>query len=153
MADLRRHPDVVDLAEYAEGVLDASRQAVVEEHVRECADCEATLADLAGLSDTLAQTPVPPLQTDVADRIDRAIADEASARASATTDKPSSTVVPIRERRRWLAPILAAAAVIGVIGIAVPVLNNTGSDDSSRSVAASSQSSSRRDKGSCGASR
>lgn len=136
MADLRRHPDVVDLAEYAEGVLDASRQAAVEDHVRECADCTATLADLAGLSETLAEAPVSPLPTDVADRLDRVIAAEASARAAATTDKPSSTVVPIRERRRWLTPILAAAAVVGVIGIAVPVLNN-GSDNSSESSAGS----------------
>lgn len=136
MADLRRHPDVVDLAEYAEGVLDASRQAAVEDHVRECADCTATLADLAGLSETLAEAPVSPLPTDVADRLDRVIAAEASARAAATTDKPSSTVVPIQERRRWLTPILAAAAVIGVIGIAVPVLNN-GSDNSSESSAGS----------------
>lgn len=136
MADLRRHPDVVDLAEYAEGVLDASRQAAVDEHVRECADCAATLAELAGLSDTLAQTPVPPLPADVANRLDRAIAAEATTRASETTHKPSSNVVPIRERRRWLAPILAAAAVIGVIGIAVPVLNN-GSDSSSESSAGS----------------
>ena len=136
MADLRRHPDVVDLAEYAEGVLDASRQAAVEEHVRECADCTATLADLAGLSETLAEAPAPPLPTDVADRLDRVIAAEASARASATTDKPSSTVVPIRERRRWLRPVLVAAAVIGVIGIAVPALNN-GPDSSSESSAGS----------------
>lgn len=136
MADLRRHPDVVDLAEYAEGVLDASRQAAVEEHVRDCADCTATLADLAGLSETLAETPVPPLPTDVADRLDRVMAAEASARASATTDKPSSTVVPIRERRRWLRPVLVAAAVIGVIGIAVPALDN-GPDSSSESSAGS----------------
>jgi anti-sigma factor RsiW len=138
MADLRRHPDVVDLAEYAEGVLDASRQSAVEQHVRECDDCAATLAGLAGLPQTLAQAPVPPLPTDVADRLDRAIADEASARASKPADRPRPTVVPIRERRRWLAPVLVAAAVIGVIGIAVPALDNgTGgsSDDSSASTA------------------
>jgi len=137
MADLRRHPDVVDLAEYAEGVLDASRQSAVEQHVRECDDCAATLVELAGLPETLAQAPVPPLPADVADRLDRAIADEASARASKPADKPRPNVVPIRERRRWLAPVLVAAAVIGVIGIAVPALDNGtgGSSDSSASSA------------------
>lgn len=134
MADLARHPDVVDLAEYAEGTLDPTRQSAVDQHVRECADCTQTLADLAGLPETLAQAPVPPLPAEVADRLDRAIAAEASARAAAPTAPPESNVVPLRPKRRWLAPVLAAAAVVGVIGLAVPVLNSgsdSGSDDSS----------------------
>src|SRR5262245_64621119 len=132
MADLTRHPDVVDLAEYAEGTLDPARRPAVDEHVRECADCTRTLADLAGLPATLAQASVPPLPTEVADRLDRAIAAEASARAAAPSAARDSTVVPMRPKRRWLTPVLAAAAVVGVIGLAVPVLNNAsdGDDDS-----------------------
>ena len=144
MADLARHPDVVDLAEYAEGVLDAARQSEVERHVRECADCAETVADLTGLPETLAQAPVPPLPTEVAERLDRAIAAEASARAATPAAATRSTVVPMRPRRRWLTPVLAAAAVIGVIGLAVPVFNGgTGSDDSGDSAASSSDDSAR----------
>ncbi len=144
MADLTRHPDVVDLAEYAEGTLDTSRQAAVDQHVRECADCTGTLADLAGLPETLAQVPVPPLPAEVADRLDRAIAAEASARTAGPSASPDSTVVPMRPKRRWLTPVLAAAAVVGVIGLAVPVLNSasdSGSDDAGGSVAESSDES------------
>lgn len=138
MADLTRHPDVVDLAEYAEGTLDPSRQAAVDQHVRECADCTQTLADLAGLPETLAQAPVPQLPAEVADRLDRAIAAEASARTAGPSVSPDSTVVPMRPKRRWLTPVLAAAAVVGVIGLAVPVLNSasdSGSDDAGTSAA------------------
>ena len=141
MADLARHPDVVDLAEYAEGTLDPARQPDVEQHVRECAECTRTLADLAGLPETLSQAPVPPMPAEVADRLDRAIAAEASARATATSAASDATVVPMRPRRRWLAPVLAAAAVVGVIGIAVPVLDNGGqdSDDAGGSEASNAQ--------------
>jgi hypothetical protein len=139
MADLARHPDVVDLAEYAEGVLDAARQSEVELHVRECPDCAETVADLAGLPETLAQAPVPPLPTEVAARLDRAIAAEASARAATPPAASRSTVVPIRPRGRWLKPVLAAAAVIGVIGLAVPVFNG-GSDDAGGGESAASSS-------------
>ena len=142
MADLARHPDVVDLAEYAEGVLDAARQSEVELHVRECPDCAETVADLAGLPEALAQAPVPPLPTEVAARLDRAIAAEASARAATPSAAARSTVVPMRPRRRWLKPVLAAAAVIGVIGLAVPVFNGgSGIDDSGDSAASSSDDS------------
>jgi Putative zinc-finger len=137
MADLARHPDVVDLAEYAEGVLNAARRSEVELHVRECPDCAETVADLAGLPETLAQAPIPPLPTEVAERLDRAIAAEASARAATPPAAARSTVVPMRPRRRWLKPVLAAAAAIGVIGLAVPVFNG-GSDDAGGESAASS---------------
>jgi hypothetical protein len=142
MADLTRHPDVVDLAEYAEGTLDPTRQSTVDQHVRDCADCTRTLADLAGLPETLAQAPVPPLPAEVADRLDRAIAAEASARAAAPSRSPDPTVVPMRPKRRWLAPVLAAAAVVGVIGLAIPVLNNASdsSDDAGTSAAESRDS-------------
>jgi hypothetical protein len=133
MAERSLHPDVVDLSEYAEGLLDPTRQSAVEQHVRDCAECTRTLADLAGLPETLAKASLPPLPAEVADRLDRAIAAESSARASAASEPPDSTVVPMRRKRRWLAPALAAAAVLGVIGIAVPVLDSRPGDDSASS--------------------
>jgi hypothetical protein len=45
----------------------------------------------------------------------------------------------MRPKRRWLTPVLVAAAVVGVIGLAVPVLNNAsdGNDDSAGTSASS----------------
>ncbi|HYJ66831.1 MAG TPA: hypothetical protein VEX15_04135 [Nocardioidaceae bacterium] len=128
MADSARHPDVVDLAEYAEGILDTSRRQSVEGHVRDCADCSAVLAELAGLTQTLAQAPISPMPDDVAARLDRVVAAEATARAS--TWSGTAKVTPIRRTRRWLAPLASAAAVIAAIAIAVPALDT--SDDSAQ---------------------
>ncbi|HYJ66830.1 MAG TPA: zf-HC2 domain-containing protein [Nocardioidaceae bacterium] len=132
MADFTRHPDAVDLAEYAEGVLDASRQQAVEDHVRDCADCSTVLTDLAGVPELLAQVPIPPMPDDVATRLDQAIAAESAARASEWSGA-AARVTPIRRPRRWLAPLAAAAAVIAVVAIAIPVVNNadSGDDDAS----------------------
>jgi hypothetical protein len=129
MAELSQHPDVVDLAEYAEGLLDDSRRAAVEQHVRGCPDCSRTLADLTALPGALAGAPLPPLPVDVAARLDRAIAAESQARASGWSGTAQATVTPLRPKRRWLAPVVAAAAVIGAVAIAVPVLNSQDSED------------------------
>jgi hypothetical protein len=128
MADVERHPDSVDLAEYAEGLLDASRRQAVEDHVRHCADCTTVLTDLADVPDMLANAPLPPLPDDVAARIDQAIAAEATARASDWSGT-AARAGPIRRTRRWLAPLAVAAAVIGVIAIAVPVVDNANDGD------------------------
>jgi hypothetical protein len=138
MAELSQHPDVVDLAEYAEGLLDDPRRAAVEQHVRGCPDCTATLADLAGLPQTLATAPLPPLPADVAQRLDQAIAAESASRASGWSG--TAQVTPLRPKRRWLAPVAAAAAVIGAVAIAVPVVNSgsdTGTDDAGSEVQSS----------------
>jgi hypothetical protein len=143
MADLTRHPDALDLAEYAEGLLDPDRQSAVDHHVRDCLDCTQVLADLDELPDALAQAPMPPMPDDVAARIDQAIAAESTGRASLWSGaaKAKAEVTPLRSRRRWLAPVVAAAAVLGVIGIAVPALNNSGgSDDSSAGSETSNES-------------
>jgi negative regulator of sigma E activity len=140
MADLTRHPDVLDLAEYAEGLLDPDRHAAVDHHVRDCLDCTQVLADLDELPGALAQAPMPPMPDDVAARIDQAIAAESTARASLWSGaaRAKAEVTPLRSRRRWLAPVVAAAAVLGVIGIAVPALDDSGGSDDSASTAESS---------------
>ena len=140
MADLTRHPDVVDLAEYAEGVLDPDRRSAIDHHVRGCLDCARTLSDLGELPNALAQAPVPPMPADVADRLDRAVAAESTARASLWDGAAKAEVTPLRSRRRWLGPVVAAAAVLGVIGIAVPALDNAGNDDSAGESAATGES-------------
>jgi hypothetical protein len=134
MAELSQHPDVVDLAEYAEDLLDPARRDAVEHHVRHCSDCAAVLSDLAALPQVLADAPLPSMPVDVADRLDRAIAAESEARARGWSGA-AAKVTPLRPKRRWLAPVVSAAAVVGAIAIAVPVLNNgeSGSDDSGAS--------------------
>jgi hypothetical protein len=127
MADVDRHPDAVDLAEYAEGLLDEARRQVVEDHVRDCADCTAVLSDLADVPDMLADAPLPPLPDDVADRLDQAIDAEATARASEWSGT-AVRVAPIRRARRWLAPVAAAAAVIAAIAIVVPSIDISSND-------------------------
>jgi hypothetical protein len=122
MADSARHPDAVDLAEYAEGLLDESRRQAVEGHVRDCADCTRVLSELAALPRAMAQAPVPPLPDDVAVRLDRAIAAEATARASEWSGT-AARVAPIRRARRWLTPVAAAAAVIAAIAVVVPSID------------------------------
>jgi hypothetical protein len=139
MADLTRHPDVVDLAEYAEGLLDDSRRAAVDQHVRGCLDCTRTLADLSALPDALAEAPVPPMPREVAHRLDRAITEEASARGSHWSG--AAMVTSRRPWRRWLAPVVAAAAVVGAVAIAVPVLDDTegNGDDSGAAIGTSEE--------------
>jgi hypothetical protein len=131
MADSARHPDAVDLAEYAEGLLDESRRQAVEGHVPDCADCTHVLAELAALPRAMAQARVPPLPDDVAIRLDQAIAAEATTRAS-ECGGTAARVAPIRRPRRWLAPLASAAAVIAAIAIVVPSID-IGSNDSADS--------------------
>lgn len=139
MAELSQHPDVVDLAEYAEGLLDDSRRVVVDDHVGGCPDCSQTLSDLVALPPALAAAPLPPMPIDVAERLDRAIAAESEARASGWSGA-AAQVTPLRPKRRWLAPVVAAAAVVGAVAIAVPVLDNeSGSDDSASETADSAE--------------
>jgi hypothetical protein len=130
MADSARHPDAVDLAEYAEGLLDPSELQPVEDHVRQCAECTRVLAELAALPQAMAQAPVPPLPDDVAARLDRAIASTATARASEWSGT-AAQAAPLRRSVRWLAPVASAAAVIAAIAIAIPSINS--GDDSADS--------------------
>jgi hypothetical protein len=144
MADGARHPDAVDLAEYAEGLLEASDQQAVEDHVRDCPDCSTVLTDLATVPDVLAQAPIPPMPDDVAARLDHAIATEAAARASEWSGA-AAQVTPIRRPRRWLAPLAAAAAVIAAIAIAIPTINT--SDNSAQDAGSSDSASEPLDSG------
>ncbi|MGI8613823.1 MAG: hypothetical protein ACR2KL_07780 [Nocardioidaceae bacterium] len=139
MAEQNRHPDVLVLAEHAEGLLDEAAQEVVTAHLRGCAACANTVADLADLPAVLAGARLPAMPLDVATRIDAALTEAAASRSTEGVEPeplPAGSsarhVVPLR-RRRWLAPALAAAATVAVVGIGVPVVRSLTSAESSTS--------------------
>ncbi|GAA3722967.1 zf-HC2 domain-containing protein [Streptomyces tremellae] len=77
-SDRDRHPDVEEISDYTEGLLPPSRTAEIGRHLDECADCadiHRSLREIRNLLGTLpASSPIP---TDVAERIDAALAAEA----------------------------------------------------------------------------
>ncbi|MEU0069080.1 hypothetical protein ABZ027_05980 [Streptomyces sp. NPDC006332] len=78
------HPDVAEISDLTEGLLEPSRAADVRRHLDECelcADVNASLEEIRGLLGTL---PGPPrMPADVASRIDAALAAEALLHATA----------------------------------------------------------------------
>lgn len=128
------HPDVEALAFFAEELLEPDEERTVAAHVNTCTACAATLEELSGVSEVLATAPTPGMPQDVADLLDRTIAEAARGRA-AEPDAPDTpeaapqgaTVTPLSSRRRVvkgvnmprLMLVAAAAIVIGGGGAAV----------------------------------
>ncbi|MEV6022944.1 hypothetical protein [Streptomyces sp. NPDC052036] len=87
------HPDVEELSDLSEGLLEPSRTADIRRHLEDCglcADVYDSLEEIRGLLGTL---PVPQqMPDDVASRIDAALAAEArpGATTSGTTETPST---------------------------------------------------------------
>jgi hypothetical protein len=101
------HLDYETLADLAEGLLDDAQAASANDHLAGCAQCLDRSADLADVSRLLAAAPVPPLPIELAERIDSAIAAEASG-------SPAAAGAPWR--RRHLQLLSAAAAVLVAVG-------------------------------------
>ncbi|MDR3082068.1 MAG: hypothetical protein LBV60_14285, partial [Streptomyces sp.] len=80
------HPDAGDISALTEGILPPGEAAGVQAHLDDCTLCqniESSLTDIRGLLGTLpGPTAVP---ADVADRIDAALAAEATAMDAADT--------------------------------------------------------------------
>ncbi|MFF3755087.1 anti-sigma factor family protein [Streptomyces sp. NPDC002018] len=100
-ADMTQHPDVSEISDLAEGLLPPARAADIRNHLDGCALCadvHESLEEIRGLLGTL---PGPPrMPTDVAERIDAALAAEAllnatapdeAAHVSRETSHPSGT--------------------------------------------------------------
>ncbi|MDN5855481.1 MAG: hypothetical protein L0K86_22080 [Actinomycetia bacterium] len=78
----------------------------------------------------LAAEPTPPMPDDVAARLHAALAAEAQARHTPEVTEPEeattpATVTELPRRVRWKAPLLAAAGVVAVVAIGIPVINQT----------------------------
>lgn len=125
MSEEHVRPDLDMLADYLEGLLPDEERAEVERAAAEDPSTAALLAELGGVPALLASDPPEPMPADVVARIDAALADEAAAAKAAES---SESLAPVRSlpsrRRRWLAPALAAAAAVGVVGLGAHVVTS-----------------------------
>ncbi|MGW2468599.1 anti-sigma factor family protein [Streptomyces bauhiniae] len=162
--DTTGHPDVAEISDLAEGLLPPSRSEELRRHLEgceACADVHAALAEIQGLLGDLPE--VPPMPTDIADRIDAALAAEAAGRTEETgpespgrhvsretptpPDRPAklsrATTGPgrkerSRSRRRTAAlGAVLTAAVLGAGSLLVQSLGDNASDKAAKSTAAS----------------
>ncbi|ARQ69765.1 anti-sigma factor family protein [Streptomyces marincola] len=127
------HPEPADIAALDEDLLPPDDVARLRAHLDRCATCADIHADLAALRQALGDLPDPgPIPEDIADRIDRALADE-RAPASAPSVSRETTPRPASERRARRARLALAAAgavvFLGVGGTLLPALS--GSEGSS----------------------
>ena len=106
---------------YAIDALDDIERAQFERHLAECSECRAevdSLREAAGLlAETTATEPPAALR-------DRLLAEVATVRPLPPLTPPTPAPAPAPEparggRRRWLAPLVAAAAVVAVLGAGV----------------------------------
>ena len=129
------HPDVEALAFFAEELLEPGEERTVASHIETCATCATTLEELTGVTEALAAAPVPEMPRDVADLLDRRIAEAARERTGggggadavpAPLGTPA-TVTQLPRRRRGfggvnlprLMMVAAAAAVVAGGGAAL----------------------------------
>jgi hypothetical protein len=147
MREEQSRPGLDTLADYLEGLLSEQESREVERWVAEDATTAELLRELEELPGLLlAADPVEPMPADVVDRVDAALAEAALVRggahdAPAEPARPAAAprrndqgaggvVVPLR-RRRWLAPALSAAAMVGVVALGAQVVGSVGTGDSS----------------------
>lgn len=114
------HLDHDALADLAEGILDEATATSAEAHLAGCAACRERAAEVAEVSRVLAEAPMPPMPADLLERLDAAIAAEAS---SGTSTR--------RYPRRFQLLAAAAAAVIAIGGGAAIARAFLGEDSSS----------------------
>ena len=152
MAD---HPTIDDLADAAEGLLDADRGARVGAHVAGCAQCRQSAAALQRVSEVLGAEPSPRMPEAVAERLQAALRQQSQQRASAARghrqDTPTlpperaAAASSVRTRTphrhpslgqfghdlhrptswRRVVPLLAAAVLAMVVGFGGYVLSAT----------------------------
>lgn len=160
--DTTQHPDVSEISDLTEGVLPPSRTADVRRHVDDCELCSDVQASLEEIRGLLGSMPVPqPMPTDIADRIDAALADEARSVHTASdaeadvsretehaatvqdlTDRPAGHSRaatgpgrrPVRRRRRTA--VLGTALGAAVVGVSVFLLQNVPSSQNSGDLSA-----------------
>ncbi|MFJ1753716.1 hypothetical protein [Kitasatospora sp. NPDC088134] len=77
------HPGPDVLADLAEELLPPERAESLHRHLADCPSCAEDYAALCGLPELLADSPVPPMPAEVADRLTAALAAESAARTEA----------------------------------------------------------------------
>ncbi len=114
-------------APYVLGALSRAERLEYEAHLAECADCQAAVADLAGLPPLLGQVePAVALAL-----VDSPVEPAAEAPADEAVEPPIELLPRLasrtrgqRRRGRWLALGAAVAAAAAAVAIAVPVTNS-----------------------------
>ncbi|MEW1637772.1 zf-HC2 domain-containing protein [Streptomyces sp. NPDC093801] len=90
-----RHPEVSEISDLTEGLLSPSRTAEVRRHLADCALCADVLASLEEIRSLLGTLPGPPrMPSDIAGRIDAALAAEALLDSTASRAEAPSTPEP-----------------------------------------------------------
>jgi anti-sigma factor RsiW len=88
-ADMAQHPDVSEISDLTEGLLSPDRSAEVRTHLDGCGPCADTEASLEEIRELLGATPGEArMPTDIAGRIDAALAAEALLSATAPEAAP-----------------------------------------------------------------
>lgn len=130
------HLDALTLADLDDGGLGAERAQQATAHLAACPSCRRLQSDLSELSVVLGAAPAPPMPADVADRLDAALA--AASRTRGKAAGSAGRVVELApRRRRWVAPLAAAAVTVAAIGVVGEVVRSadTGTDAASSSAA------------------
>lgn len=129
------HPDLETLADLAEDLVDPAEATALRQHLVNCPDCNEIYAALTDVSLLLGSLDAPAIPTEVADRIDAALAAESAAPALPAASHSHAGAPPGRStgskgpgragrqstvRRRRLTGLLVAAAV-AVAGLTTTV--------------------------------
>ncbi|MFF6802527.1 anti-sigma factor family protein [Streptomyces sp. NPDC012616] len=95
--DTTGHPDVAEISDLTEGLLDPARSAAVRRHLDTCMLCADVHASLEEIQDLLGSQPEPPrMPDDVTRRIDAALAAEALLSAAASSGGDThETSIPV----------------------------------------------------------
>jgi hypothetical protein len=81
---VRRHVSAEVIALLREGEVSARKAGRITAHLSACADCAGTDSDLAAVSGMLAAVQLPPMPDNITERLQLAIAGEATARTAAS---------------------------------------------------------------------
>ncbi len=113
------HPSLDDLAELdADGTVDAE----VRSHAAECPECRSALDALRSVRRDLADLPASAMPSDVAERVDAALAQEASKSAGQGNVVPLATAERARLGSRRRGGIFAGGVAAGVVAALVVAL-------------------------------
>ncbi|MFG3319418.1 anti-sigma factor family protein [Streptomyces sp. NPDC048171] len=129
--DRAGHPDVAEIADLAEGLLPTARTTDIRRHLEECDPCADVYASLEEIQGLLGALPEPErMPDDVAERIDAALAAEASLKAPA--GEAASSDDSARVSRETSASPSASAAADRPAGHARPSSTGPGRKDRRR---------------------
>lgn len=126
--DRAGHPDVAEIADLAEGLLPTARTTDIRRHLEECDPCADVYASLEEIQGLLGALPEPQrMPDDVAERIDAALAAEAS--LDDLTGEAASSDDSARVSRETSASPSASAAADRPAGHARPSSTGPGRKD------------------------